>query len=64
MSVLGALMPPAYDLILLDQSRFQIKTVQVKDAADAWRLGRDLYPDVIRGVVCQDASAARIVKPR
>ena len=57
-------MPPAYDLILLDQSRFQIKTVQVKDAADAWRLGRDLYPDVIRGVVCQDASAARIVKPR
>ena len=57
-------MPPAYDLILLDHGQFQIETVEVKDASDAWRLGRDLYPDVIRGVVCQDASAARIVKPR
>ena len=57
-------MPPAYDLILLDQGRFQIETVRVKDAADAWRLGRARYPHTIRGVVCQDTSAARIVKPR
>ena len=57
-------MPPAYDLILLDQGQFQIETVQVKNAADAWRLGRKRYPRTIRGVVCQDDSAARIVNPR
>jgi len=57
-------MPPAYDLILLDQGHFQIQTVQVKDATDAWRLGRERYPRTIRGVVCQDDPAARIVNPR
>jgi len=57
-------MPPAYDLILLDQGQFQIETVQVKNAADAWRLGRKRYPRTIRGVVCQDGSAARIVNTR
>ena len=57
-------MPPAYDLILLDRGQFQIETVQVNDAADAWRLGRERYPRTIRGVVCQDCSAALLGNPR
>ena len=44
----------AYDLILLDQGQFQIATIQVNDAADAWRFGCERYPRIIRGVVCQD----------
>ena len=43
-------MPPAYDLILQRQGEWQTETVQVKDAAQAWRLGRERYPDCIRGV--------------
>ena len=57
-------MPPVYDLILLDQGQFQTETVQGKDAADAWRLGRERYLCTIRGVVCLDDSAACIVNPR
>ena len=57
-------MPPAYDLIIVDQEQFQIETVQVNNAADAWRLGRERYPSTIRGVVCQDSSAARIANSR
>ena len=57
-------MPPAYDLIIVDQGQFQIETVQVNNAADAWRLGRERYPITIRGVVCQDSSAARIDNSR
>ena len=57
-------MPPAYDLIIVDQGQFQIETVQVNNAADAWRLGRERYPSKICGVVCQESSAARIVNSR
>ena len=57
-------MPPAYDLIIVDQEQFQIETVQVNNAADAWRLGRERYPSKICGVVCQESSAARIVNSR
>ena len=61
-------MPPAYDLILQRQGEWQTETVQVKDAAQAWRLGRERYPDCIRAVVCRDAgrdgSAAEPSKPR
>ena len=57
-------MPPAYDLIIVDQGKFQIETVQVNNAADAWRLGRERYPSTIRGVVFQDSSAARIDNSR
>jgi len=57
-------MPPAYALIIVDQGQFQIETVQVNNAADAWRLGRERYPSTIRGVVCQDYSAARIDNSR
>ena len=38
-------MPPAYDLILKRSGQLQIETVQVNDAAAAWRLGRERYPD-------------------
>ena len=51
-------MPPAYDLILKRCGELQIETVQVSDAAAAWRLGRERYPECIRGVVCRDSSAA------
>ena len=33
----------------------QTQTVQVSDAAQAWRLGRERYPHCIRGVVRRDA---------
>ena len=62
--VFGAFMPPTYDLILLDHGQFQIETVEVKDASDAWRLGRERYPLNICGVVCQDPSAASTGNPR
>ena len=51
-------MPPAYDLILQRHGELQIETVQVRDAAEAWRVGRDQYPDSIRGVVCREAPQA------
>ena len=53
-------MPPAYDLILKRCGELQIETVQVSDAAAAWRLGRERYPECIRGVVCRDSSAAEL----
>ena len=57
-------MPPAYDLILQRQGEWQTETVQVKDAAQAWRLGRERYPNCIRAVVCRDGSAAASGKRR
>ena len=47
-------MPLAYDLILLRQGQLTSETVQVADAAEAWRLGRELPPDCIRRVVFRD----------
>ena len=47
-------MPPLYDLILQQQSELDTETVQVADAAEAWRLGRERYPHCIRGVVRRD----------
>lgn len=51
-------MPPAYDLILQRRGRLQTETVNVADAAEAWRLGRERYPDCIRGVVWRDNTGA------
>ena len=51
-------MPPAYDLILQRQGTLHTETVQVRDAAEAWRLWRERFPDSIRGVVCRDGHAA------
>lgn len=48
-------MPPLYDLILQRQSELETETVQVADAAEAWRLARERYPHCIRGVVGRDA---------
>ena len=47
-------MPPAYDLIILRDGEFQTKTVQVANAKEAWRLGREQYSDCMRGVVCHE----------
>ena len=48
-------MSPLYDLILQRKDELQTETVQVADAAQAWRLGRERYPHCIRGVVRRDA---------
>ena len=44
-------MSPLYDLILQCKGELQTETVQVADAAQAWRLGRERYPHCICGVV-------------
>ena len=54
----GASMPPAYDLIYLRDGEIKTKTVQVADAKEAWRLGREQYPDCMRGVVCHEQAPA------
>ena len=59
----GASMPPAYDLIYLRDGEIQTKTVQVADAEEAWRIGREQFPDCIRGVVCHERTAASPVEP-
>ena len=43
-------MSPLYDLILQCKGELQTETVQVADAAQVWRLGRERYPHCIRGV--------------
>ena len=43
-------MSPLYDLILQRKGELQTETVQVVDAAQAWRLGRERYPHCIRSV--------------
>ena len=48
-------MPPVYDLILQRKGELQTETVQVADAAEAWRLGRERHPHCIRGVVRRDS---------
>ena len=48
-------MSPLNDLILQRKGELQTETVQVVDAAQAWRLGRERYPHCIRGVVRRDA---------
>ena len=55
---------PLYDLILQRQGELQTETVQVANADQAWRLGRERYPHCIRGVVRRDGSAAEPSKRR
>ena len=43
-------MSPLYDLILQRRGELQTQTVQVADAAQAWRLGRERYPHCIRAL--------------
>ena len=57
-------MSPLHDLILQRKGELQTETVQVADAAQAWRLGRDRYPHCIRGVVRRDGPAAEPSKRR
>ena len=47
-------MPPSYDLIYKSQGELRTETVEVSDAAEARRLGREKYPDCICGVVCHE----------
>ena len=44
------MMSPLYDLILQRKGELHTETVQVVDAAQAWRLGRERYPHCNRGV--------------
>ena len=48
-------MSPLYDLILQRKGELLIETVQLVDAAQAWRLGREHYFHCIRGLVRRDA---------
>ena len=48
-------MSPLYDLILQRNGELHTELVQVADADQAWRLGRERYPHCIRGVVRRDA---------
>ena len=61
-------MSPLYDLILQRKGELPTETVQVVDAAHAWRPGRERYPHCIRGVVRRDpgrdSSAAEPSKRR
>ena len=61
-------MSPLYDLILQCKGELQTETVQVVDAAQAWRLGCERYPHCISGVVRSeggcDGSAAEPSKRR
>ena len=50
-------MPPAYDLILQRHGELHSETVHVPNAAEAWRLGLERYPDCIRAVVCHEHNA-------
>ena len=52
-------MSPLYDLILQRKGALQTEPVQVANAAQAWRLGRERYPHCIRGVVRRDGSQDR-----
>ena len=45
---------PLYGLILQRKGELQNETVQVVDAAQAWRLGRERNPHCIRDVVRRD----------
>ena len=47
-------MSPLYDQTLQRKDELQTETVQMADAAHAWRLGRERYPHCIRGVVRRD----------
>ena len=51
-------MPPAFDLIFLRDGEIQTKTVQATDLDEAWSLGREQFPDCIRGVVCHEQASA------
>ena len=48
-------MSPLYGLILQRNGELHTELVQVADAVQAWRLGRERYPLCIRGVVRRDA---------
>ena len=51
-------MPPSFDLIYQSQGKLKTETVEVSDAAEARRFGREKYPDCIRGVVCHEQVSA------
>ena len=53
-------MSPLYGLIVQYKGELQTETVQVVDAAQAWRLGRELYPHCIRGVVRWDGGPSSL----
>ena len=49
-------MSPLYDFILQRNGKLETETVQLADAAQAWRFWRVRYPYRIRGVVRLDSS--------
>ena len=57
-------MTPAYDLILECDGGLQTETLQSADADEAWRLGRERYPNSIRAVVVRDGPEAELREHR
>ena len=48
---IGPNMSPIYDLIIDQEGDLLIQMVEAIDASDAWRLGKQQFPNKIRGVV-------------
>ena len=57
-------MPPAYDLILECDGSLHTEMLQSADADEAWRLGRERYPNSIRAVVVRDDLEAELREHR
>ena len=60
----GVAMTPTYDLILECDGSLRTETLQSVDADEAWRLGRERYPNSIRAVVVRDDLEAELKEPR
>ena len=57
-------MTPTYDLILECDGNLHTETLQSADADEAWRLGRERYPNSIRAVVVRDDLEAQLREHR
>ena len=57
-------MTPAYDLILECDGGLHTETLQSADADEAWRVGRERYPNSIRGVVYREEPEAQLREHR
>ena len=57
-------MTPIYDLILECDGGLHTETLQSADADEAWRVGRERYPNSIRGVVYREDLEAQLREHR
>ena len=57
-------MTPTYDLILECDGSLHTETLQSADADEAWRVGRERYPNSIRAVVVREDLEAQLKEHR